>query len=233
MAEYQQLLEQGQLWRGNSAPHRRKESLSSGFELLDHALNGGWEQGCLTELLSAQHGIGELRLLLPALSDLSLKDAWHCWVNPPFIPYAPSLSHSDICLDKLLWLSPEQSMDALWATEQALKSGCCSAVLAWLEDKDTYLESAQLRRLHLAAEAGNSVCWLFRPSDRIDNASPAPYRLELIKPAQENTLQIEVHKRRGGWPISPFCIELNDCEFYDQPLKHGVSQTAQLLQGPW
>ena len=44
------------------------------------------------ELLSEDYGIGELRLLSPALATLSsTDDRCIAWVNPPHLPYAPAL----------------------------------------------------------------------------------------------------------------------------------------------
>lgn len=63
------------LWRASQvggAPGRRTPT---GFDALDAQLpGGGWPHGVLTELLLAQPGIGELRLLAPALATLSPPD---------------------------------------------------------------------------------------------------------------------------------------------------------------
>ena len=57
------------LWRANQLGGARAVVSPSGFALLDAQLpGGGWPHGALTELLLAQPGIGELRLLAPALA---------------------------------------------------------------------------------------------------------------------------------------------------------------------
>ena len=53
---------------------------------------------------------------------------------------------------------PADRDDALWAAEQAMRSGACAAVLFWLPSD----EYAWLRRLQMAAEAGRAMAVLFR-----------------------------------------------------------------------
>ena len=56
------------LWRANQLGGARAAVSPSGFAALDAQLpGGGWPHGALTELLLDQPGIGELRLLAPAL----------------------------------------------------------------------------------------------------------------------------------------------------------------------
>jgi cell division inhibitor SulA/protein ImuA len=72
-------------------------------------------------------------------------------------------------------IHPSATKDALWAVEQALRSGTCGAVLAWIEQADFH----SLRRLQLAAAEGQSLCLLFRPYRAAAEASPATLRLRL------------------------------------------------------
>ena len=45
---------------------------ATGFQELDAALpNGGWQSGTIVELMPTQIGIGELRLLMPALARIT------------------------------------------------------------------------------------------------------------------------------------------------------------------
>jgi len=66
------------LARRQPEPGRRSHVcsvVSSGFPELDAGLpGGGWPAGALTEILPAHEGIGELRLLGPALAGLSVAD---------------------------------------------------------------------------------------------------------------------------------------------------------------
>ena len=87
------------------------------------------------ELLCDVHGIGELRLLASALTRLSRNESrWITWINPPFVPYAPALARVGIDVGKVLLVHPKSHREALWALEQALKTGASSAALAWLDE---------------------------------------------------------------------------------------------------
>jgi len=79
--------------------------------------------------------------------------------------------------------------DALWAMEQALRAGCCGAVLGWPMQADDHA----LRRLQVAAEAGQALAFAFRPLRARDNPSPAPLRLSL-------TSELRLLKCRGALP---------------------------------
>src|SRR5450759_5088039 len=112
-------------------------TLPTGFAELDEQLpGGGWARGALTEILVEREGIGELRLLLPALAKLSAQSEWQAWVAPPHVPYAPALSVAGVNLKQLLVAQPRTAADAWWTVEQTLRSGACSAVLAWLSKPD-------------------------------------------------------------------------------------------------
>ena len=55
--------------------------------------------------------------------------------------------------NNILIVFPNSVKEALWAAEQCLKSGACSAVLFWCQS----LEVHQVRRFQVAAEAGSCV----------------------------------------------------------------------------
>ena len=154
----------------------------------------------LTEILIEHYGIGELSLLMPALAHLGrdVSAGGIVWISPPFIPYAPALHSRGIDVSRVLIVGSHTNArgyrDALWAMEQALRSGSCAAVLAWTRAVD----HIALRRLQLAAEAGQ--CWavLFRPLDAWRQRSPAALRMRLT--ATDEQTRIEILKCRGGRP---------------------------------
>jgi len=188
------LLKHPQLWRGERASWADANCITSGFAQLDAELpGGGWPRGTLTEMMLARPGVGELRLLLPALVRLNQEKRWIALINPPYIPYAPAWQSSGLDVSRLLWVHARNPNDHLWAVEQALRAGTCGAVLSWPEATPTF---QQLRRLQLAAENGNSWGVVFRASQEINQATPAPLRLNLIPHAQE--LAVHLLKRRGG-----------------------------------
>ena len=198
------LMQRADVWRGGFAPP--PSGLTSGYPELDAALNGGWPQGALTEILVDRAGIGELRLLLPTLARLTHGDRWLAFVAPPYIPYAPALKRGGVNLDHVLLVHPRARTDALWAVEQTMRAGTCGAVLAWLNDAD----HQSLRRLQLAAEAGQCLGILFRRASASEQSSPAAVRLKLA-PAHDaaRRLSVQVLKRRGGWPTGPIALEVN------------------------
>jgi cell division inhibitor SulA/protein ImuA len=191
-----QVLQRRDVWRGSQAPST--QTVASGFAPLDELLpSGGWPRGALTEIVVAHPGIGELRLLLPALARLSRGDRWIAFIAPPYIPFAPALAAAGVELSRLLLVHPRTREEHLWAVEASLRAGACAAVLAWPPQAVT---ASQLRRWQLAAEMGGAVGVLFQRRD-IDN-SPAALRLQLV-PATKDVVDLRILKRRGGWPTGP------------------------------
>jgi cell division inhibitor SulA/protein ImuA len=147
--------------------------------------------GALTEILVPRDGVGELRLVMPALAELSARGRWLAWVGPPYVPYAPALAARGIVLSRILWVRSHNSAQQLWSAEQALRSGACAAVLAW----PTRVPHRRLRRLQLAAKSGGAWALLFHREAPPGNGSPASLRLR-VAPAV-NSLAVEVLKCRG------------------------------------
>ncbi len=191
------------IWRGSQRAQTAEAVLPTGFAALDAVLpGGGWPRGALTELLIRRQGIGELRLLTPALARLSEEDGWLAWVAPPYVPYAAALAAAGIDLARVLVAKPASDADAWWTAEQALRSGACGALLAWLRAAD----ERRMRRLQLAAETGHAWGVLFRHARLATERSPAALRL-LLEPADEG-LAVHVLKRRGGPVSRPLVVAL-------------------------
>lgn len=198
------------LWREFAG--RPAAGVGTGFPALDAALyDRGWPRAGLVELLGDDHGIGELRLLVPALAVLSRREeSWIAWIDPPFVPYAPALQAAGIDLAKMLLVRTKHRGERLWALEQTLGGGACSAVLGWLPEAGF----AELRRLLLAARHGHAWGSLFRPASVARQASAAELRLQLsAKPADR--LQVAILKRRGGWPSTAVELALADSQAAD------------------
>ena len=172
-----------------------RPGLPSGHGLLDAQLpGGGWALGGLNEILLEQPGALEWRLLTPLLS--GRRDKPLLLIQPPHRPHLPGLS-----VGPLLWIKPTSPQQALWATEQAIRSGDGGAVLAWLPElRDARPE--QIRRLQTHALASHVPIFLFRPKAAAAQSSAAPLRVQL---RSCGPWQIEAHilKRRGpmheGW----------------------------------
>ncbi len=205
------LMQSNRLWRAGERS-AQTQALPTGYQALDVLLpGGGWPDSGLVELLAARTGIGELRLLMPVLARLSRGARWIAWVAPPYLPYAPALAAENLDLSRVLMVYPRGPQDGFWALEQALRAGTCAAVLAWPQT----LDARAMRRLQLAAEAGNSVGFLFRNSTASRQPSTAQLRLQLDCPASTNAgeidiqrLRVNVLKRRGGWPAGPVSLSV-------------------------
>jgi len=181
------------LWLGGGGATPEQGVVSTGLAPLDELLpGGGWPVGAVTEILPSRNGIGELRLLLPVLADLSRQGRRIAWINPPHIPYPPAFSASGVALSRVLLLCAGAGRDRLWAAEQCLRSGACGGVLLWPEECD----NQSLRRLQLAAENGRGLGFLFRPQRAAESPSPAALRLRLASTSRG--VVVEVVKGRGG-----------------------------------
>lgn len=199
------LLQHPGIWRGDRLAQVEAGALPTGYPELDEQLpGGGWPRGALTEILAEREGIGELRLLLPALVRAAEQSPWQAWVSPPHVPYAPALAAAGMKLERLLVLKPKTEADAWWAAEQTLRSGACGAVLAWLNMKTA--DERRMRRLQLAAETGLALGVLFRPASAAEERSPAALRLRL-EPS-EHGLAVHILKRRGGHLGKPVVLDL-------------------------
>ncbi len=191
------LLEHPAIWRGRSAA--RTKTLPTGFAALDEGLpGGGWPHAGLIEILPTCFGAGELSLLLPALAAVTRRPEarWCAWVAPPLQPFAPALAERGVALERVLVVNTPKKVvkgkSALWAFEQTLRSGACDIALAWLRSA----LPRQIRRLHLAAERGDTLGVLFRPREAARDSSPAVLRVA-VEPAAPGA-RVTLLKSRGG-----------------------------------
>lgn len=187
------LLQNPQIWRGRTTtgPCAR---CSTGLRALDEALPlRGWPGSGLIEVLSAAEGLGELSLILPTLAALSAQQKPLLVIAPPYHPYAPTWHRAGVQLAQLHVLETN-AHDALWAMEQALRAGCCGAVLAW----PTQVDDKALRRLQVAADSGQTLGFVFRPLQAARNPSPAPLRISVESTPTGTALRIL--KCRGTHP---------------------------------
>lgn len=154
-------------------------TLPTGFPELDQALpGGGWPLGAIVELLIATPGIGEFRLLLPALRRLVANGNQLLLLDPPHRLNAAALLQAGLDPRGLLLLCPGGGRDAPWAAEQALRNPACGAVLFW-SSAARGIGERDLRRLQLAAAEGRSILFLYRSNARQSGRSAA-LRLELL-----------------------------------------------------
>jgi cell division inhibitor SulA len=192
------LLHDRRLWRGQEAPARDLSHRASTHAGLDEALpGGGWPEAALVEVLLGADGLGELSLLLPTLAALTQAQRPVLLVAPPYRVNAPAWQAAGLLLSQL-HVVEATAKDAAWAMEQALRAGCCGAVLGWFM-AGTNVDN-ELRRLQVASEAGQSLGFAFRPLRARDNPSPAPLRLSLQGRGDSAVPELRMVKCRGALP---------------------------------
>lgn len=200
------------VWRASELAISRASTCPTGHAQLDRELpNGGWPRSALIELLVQQHGIGEMQLLKPVLSELSARQRV-ALIQPPYLPHAMACRSWQLNERNLLWLKPAGSGDALWSAEQILKNGSCGAVLLW----QNQVRPEALRRLNLAAQSTDTWLWLLRPMAAAADASPSPLRLALRPSA--GGVAVDIIKRKGPHCEQPVFIALADMPAALQPL---------------
>ncbi|WP_199031807.1 translesion DNA synthesis-associated protein ImuA [Ralstonia sp. ASV6] len=210
------------LWRAGSLARANGRVLATGYDALNTELpSGGWPLGGLTELLCPQPGIGECRLLRPALSTLCTGAGPNggriALVGPPHLPNAVRLVGWDFSPEQIVWVRADKPADLLWAAEQVVRSQAFGGVLIWLNQA----RPGALRRLQVLAQAGESAIWVFRPTQALRESSPAVLRLGLV-PAGGDALSILFHKRRGPLRDTPLLLPLAD------PLQAGRASVRSL-----
>ncbi len=192
------------LWRAHQLGRQREACTATGFAALDAELpGGGWPQRVLSELLLPHPGIGEMRLLAPALAPIAAARRSVMLFEPPAPLCGWALAQLGVDAQQLVVVHGRDgshgarhllaSADLLWALEQALKSGQVGAVLAWLPDR---LRADALRRLQLAAQAHEGPAFLLRDIEARCKPSAAPLRL-MLHATGIDELNVRVLKRRG------------------------------------
>lgn len=217
----------GQLGRTASLP-----VWPTGYDALSAQLpGGGWPVGAVTELLVPDNGVGEVRLLRPALQSLTEAGRRLIWIGAPHALNAPALAAWGLPVRQVYWVRAGekemvaarqafargrrparqagqtglagQQADLLWAAEQVLRSQAFGGVLVWLPSA----RPEAVRRLQVLAQASEAVVWVCRPAAALRESSPAVLRL-LLAPLPGNALSIVFHKRRGPVRDTPLILPL-------------------------
>jgi cell division inhibitor SulA len=189
------LLDARRVWRGSPAPAQAPVAeWPTGCAALDAVLpSGGWPPSSLSEILLPADGVGELQLAWPVLARLTCAGRAVVLVAPPYDVHAPAWAAAGLDLAHLHRVHADPR-DALWAAEQCLRSGACGAVLCWPAKAD----DRALRRLQVAAEAGQCIGLAFRPLQVAINPSPAALRVAIDAPSATTPRQLRVLKCRGA-----------------------------------
>ncbi len=193
---------QTDLWGKPANQDRPAAIMSTGFPELDAILpGGGWERRGLVEILIAPGSIGTMRLLTPALAQLSVERRWLSWVSPPLLPSVSALASAGVRLSCIQLVRPKHYQAGLDIVATSLQSGKCSAVLAWPMSDD----EAIFERLQSSAIAGNALGFIFRDSRKVNQASSATLRLQLVARAHGN-LEVSVLDQQGRVITEPVSL---------------------------
>ncbi len=179
------------------------DATPSGYIELDNKLQGGVPNVGVVEVSSAI-GIGELRLMLPSIKQQA-QNRITVFIYPPGFINAEHMHDQGFDLENILIISPSSTKEALWAAEQCLKSGACGAVLLWNQP----LEVHQVRRFQVAAEKGNCLQLLLKSMQT--NALSLPVSLSMQLSPHPHGLEVSIPKRRGGWPLAEFVVDMSFC----------------------
>ena len=215
-----EVLARPDIWRGGTLASAPKPGVPTGFAALDAELpGGGWPRGALVELMARHRGVGEMSLLMPALT-AQFSGTHHgsiVFIAPPLLPFAPGWI---TCLQRLMVIRARGN-DAAWACARTLDTEGIAAVLAWLPDSRV----ATIRRLQLLAERSDALVFVFRPCACATQSSPAPLRLMLDKGVPSSghfrpigppvpsaltgtTLAVHLIKRRGAGRAAPLYLNV-------------------------
>jgi protein ImuA len=211
------------LWRGHQLGRHAEQGCATGYAALDAQLpGGGWPRRALSELLLAHPGIGEIRLLAPALAAVQQAGRLVMLFDPPAVLSGWALAGMGLDVEQLLVVQAASQVPVdpgatppgpsrqvgvqarLWALEQALKSGHVGAVLAWLPPR---LAPDRVRRLQLAAQAHDGPAFVLREASAQSLPSASPLRLGL-RAAGVDQLAVNVLKRRGPPLLQPLHLRL-------------------------
>ena len=199
------------LWRASQLARARTRCVDTGHPSLSNQLpGGGWPMGTMVDLLLQQNGIGEMRLLAPALRDVAGRRV--VLLQPPHAPQALALAGLGLLPASVIWIRAERTGDMMWAAEQVLRSGSCGALLFWPDQVGSGsaryrpVRADNLRRLHLAAQAGETLFFMMRPLAAAADSSPAPLRLSLT-PARGG-INVGFVKRQGPVRDEPLFLPM-------------------------
>jgi len=197
------------LWLGHQLGRTGSDTVATGFARLDAELpGGGWPRRALAELLLPHAGVGEIRLLAPALVAAQRAGRLVMFFDPPAALAAAALAGLGLDVDELLIVQTRARVvpasDSLWALEQALKSGHVGAIVAWLLPR---LRADRLRRLQLASHHHDGPAFVMREAAVAGRPTASPLRLGL-RAGGADRLRVRVLKRRGPPLESALSLEL-------------------------
>lgn len=190
------------IWRGHQVGAPVSGTVPTGWPALDAELpGGGWPRHAVTEILQAQPGIGEWRLLAAALRTVVSAGRTIVVVGPTRRPHLPGLRRLGLDDEHLVWVKTDTPAQRLWTTEQLVKGNACGAVVAWLPQA----RQEQIRRLQIGAQSCEGPVFLCRPAAAAFEASAAPLRVQ-VGVDVDWQLRVRILKRKGSTHDAPMTL---------------------------
>jgi len=198
---------------------------STGHPQLDAALpHGGLPIGTVAEILYTESGAGAMRLAMgiaptPSLPDSLLPSRLIVLIDSSGDFYPPAAFALGVDPRRLLIVRPPTLREAVWATDQCLRSSAVGVVVAALPR----LEPATSRRLQLAARSNRTLGLIVRPARGCQKTFAA---VRMLIEGRENGHQVTLIKVREGTPApNPIPIHLYD-EAGDETIPVPVSAVS-------
>jgi hypothetical protein len=194
-----QLKQRNIIWQGMQA-QTNIERIPSHICEIDQRLQGLPAYGVFS--VSSIMGIGELRLFSHYLRHKQ-QQGTVVFVAPPAQLNAEFFVQEGLSLEKVLIVSSTKPNDAMWAVEQCLKSGCCSAVVYW----GLVTEMTQIRRCMLAAEQQHASLIMLHDCTSLSLSQPISLKMRLAPTA--TGVELNIYKQKAGSPLAPFNVNLS------------------------
>lgn len=191
----QQLLQRGDVWRGQSILRARQPHWSSGYPSLDAILTcRGWPLGQLIETCQPDTPYAEWLLWGPTIAHCSQQGWVTVLLNPPTTPLLLGLQSLQIDPTTIWLVEAEHRRDFVPTLAELLSTSYVGAVFAW--EPYQALSYSELRKLQLAQLQTQHLCCLFRSQRQRLQSSPAALRIALqLKTAH---LSIHIFKQKGS-----------------------------------
>jgi hypothetical protein len=139
----------------------QQAAISTGCLAMDACLPAnGYLPGSVIEYLRSTSGCGAtyLALVAAAAALQASEEKYLVIVDTHHHLYPPALLGHQISLSQVIWVRPQSAADAVWATDQALRTSAVAAVIADID----VVNERDARRFQLAAERGGGLGFLLR-----------------------------------------------------------------------
>ena len=130
----------------------------------DHACNDIYDAGDefitdAIELVSAQRGLDELKILMPLMKSITNKGKRILLIAPPSVAFAPYLVSFGVDIRMLDVVQSDSScVEVIKQIEQALQDDEHAMLVTWLD----WLPGSVVKRIQLAANASKKILILFK-----------------------------------------------------------------------